>query len=248
MPIPSVTNHLAAEVERLSGRPVIVQEDRSLPVFANMVTARGSAPAHVVRYRPGPGMPTDYFIAFQLTLVVRLFSCPPDERWQVAADEMELRRARADFGLDGLSPMLAGFLMDSLITQVRTTGVGMRVDRWLRAEFPELQAQQEQAARMQLAENEQSLAPEVRRRFPPPLVDANTGMNAAFARFWSLKLGEKRFEMPYEALGYDQTAQALLGTLKEVSHAPGSDRQLIEAWARIVGLTGYFHFEPHVLL
>ncbi len=124
----------------------------------------------------------------------------------------------------------------------------MRVDRWLRAEFPELREQQEQAARIQLSQNQQSLSPEIRKRFPRKLVDANSGMNAAFAHFWSGELGEKRFEVPYAALGYDARAQELLATLEQVSYDPTSDRQLIEAWARIVGLTGYFHFEPHVLL
>lgn len=168
-----------AEVERLSGRPVIIEGDPSLPVFASVAPARGSAAAHVVRYKPGAGQPTDYVAAFQLSLVVRLFSRPRQERWQVAADDAvsEQRRTRADLGLDALAPQMAKFFLDNLITQVGTTGVGMRVDRWIRSEFPEFREQQDQAARIQLSQNEQSLAPEIRKRFPRRLVDANTGMN-----------------------------------------------------------------------
>ncbi len=83
MPLDAITRQLIAEVERTSGRPVIVQADPSLPVFASVATARGSAPAHVVRYKPGAGQPADYFVTFQLSFVIPLFSCPPKERWQV---------------------------------------------------------------------------------------------------------------------------------------------------------------------
>jgi hypothetical protein len=40
------TQQIIAEVERLSGRPVYVEEDPTLKVLANVTMAQGAAPAH----------------------------------------------------------------------------------------------------------------------------------------------------------------------------------------------------------
>ena len=45
------TNTVIGEVERLSGRKVLVQEDPLIPTLATVRIARGSIPFHLVRYR-----------------------------------------------------------------------------------------------------------------------------------------------------------------------------------------------------
>jgi len=68
MPFSPETQQIIAEVERLSGRPVHVQEDASLKTLAQVTPARGVAPAHFVRYQPG-NPAADYPLGF----VARLF-------------------------------------------------------------------------------------------------------------------------------------------------------------------------------
>lgn len=50
------TQQIIAEVERLSGRPVYVEEDPTLKVLANVTMARGAFPSpeplHALSFRP----------------------------------------------------------------------------------------------------------------------------------------------------------------------------------------------------
>jgi len=55
MPFSPETQQIIAEVERLSGRPVHVEEDAGLKTLAQVRPARGVSPAHFVRaFRPLP--------------------------------------------------------------------------------------------------------------------------------------------------------------------------------------------------
>lgn len=238
------TQNVIADVERLSGRKVVVQEDPSLPTLATIQTARGSAPFHFLRYRT-TGDTTNYLIVYQLGFLVRMFSCPEGERWEIGSSAEEKREAIDGLGLDSLPEQLAPSLVDNIITQLRTYSVGMRVDAWILEGFPELAEEQKQSVSMQLAQNEQSLSPNIRSRFPKGILDANSGMNAAYAKFWGDRFGESRFALPYASLGYSDTADYLLKALEEISEAPDQDRLLMEKWGEVLNLSGYFHFRTH---
>lgn len=238
------TRAIIAEVELLSGRPVHVEEDASLSAHATVITARGSLPAHLVRYRPGAG-PVDYLIAFQLGFLIRTFSMPPDQRFQVASTASEQKAAVRSLGLEVLEPEMAKWLLTNLIVQLRSCSVGMRVDDWIRSEFPALVPMQVESAKAQMVQNESTLAPEVRQKFPKTLIDANASMNAAYAAYWSRVLGDPRHSIPYRALGYDVAAGGLLGVVDRLPDAPNEDRSLIEGWGELLNLAGTFHIEPH---
>jgi hypothetical protein len=69
---------LLSDIERLSGRPVLVQEVPSLRQTAAISYARHGVPAHILRYRP-QGDPS-YQIAVQAGFALRFFSVAPNER------------------------------------------------------------------------------------------------------------------------------------------------------------------------
>lgn len=240
------TLSIIAEVERLSGRPVHVSEDPTLTSHATVVTARGSSPAHFVRYKPGVG-PVDYLVAYQLGFLVRLFSLPEDERFQIVSSNEETQRAIDYFEAGQFEPKLAQWLTSNIMIQLRTFPVGMRVDSWIREQFPSMIPFQEESAKTQLLQNESALAPEIREKFPRKLVDANTSMNAAFASFWSGLLLDKRFMIPYRILGQDNVARELLDILDQLPEGPENDRELIRLWSDRLGFAEFFHFEPHQL-
>lgn len=52
MPLHPESQQLIRQVEELSGRMVQVTEDSEIKVMATISTARGTAPAHFLRYRP----------------------------------------------------------------------------------------------------------------------------------------------------------------------------------------------------
>lgn len=244
MPLHPDTQGLIRKIENLSGKMVHVTEDPELKVMATISTARGAAPAHFLRYRPGTRA-VDYLVAYQLQFLVRMFTCPAGERWDLMATAKEKQTGIELMGLTGMPPDFAESMTGRVIVQLRTFAVGARVDDWIRNNLPSLREQQDQAIRTQLAEHEATLTPEIRARFPKPLLDANTAMNAAFAMAWGEVLGEPRFTIPFRALGYGKKAEELLEILKNSPDDPRSDRNLIEQWAHSLGLTGSFHFEPH---
>jgi hypothetical protein len=246
MPLHPAAQQMIRKVEALSGRPVHVAEDADLKVMATVTTARGSAPAHFLRYRPGVGA-LDYLIVYQLGYVERLFSCPVTERWEVVSNAAEHEAGIRLLGLDGYPRNFAVSMVGQLVVQLRSCSVGARVDDRIWNQHPDLREQQETSIRKQLDENGRALAPEIRERFPKALVDANSVMNAAFAIRWGGLLKDGRFRIPYQALGYEARALELLRALDEVPDAPDADRALISQWAECLGLDGIFHFEPHLL-
>ena len=244
MPLHPETQQLIQQVEELSGRMVHVTEDPKLTVMATIATARGSAPAHFLRYRPG-SRAVDYLVAYQVGFLVRLFSCPAGARFEVMASPAEQEVGMEAMGLGELPPDFARSMVDQTVIQLRTYSVGFRVDRWIRENCPGLREQQDHAIGSQLAENLQALAPEIREKFPRGLLDANSTMNAAFAMAWGETLGDTRHAIPFKALGYAGKAMELLAMLNEIPDAPSADRTLIEGWAKALGLDGSFHFQPH---
>jgi hypothetical protein len=138
-------------------------------------------------------------------------------------------------------------MVGKLVLQLRSCSVGMRVDDGIWNQHPELREQQEAAILKQLDENGRALSPEIRKRLPKALVDANSIMNAAYALHWSGLLNDSRFQIPFKALGYEAKAAELLRALDEVPDEPAADRALVSRWAECLGLTGAFHFQPHIL-
>lgn len=244
MPLHPVTQQLIKKVEELSGRLVHVTEDQELKVMATISTARGIAPAHFLRYRPGTRA-VDYLVAYQLGFLMRLFSCPEVERWEVMSTAEEQERGIGSLKLGRFPQDFGQSMVGNILTQLRTYSVGARVDDWIWKNLPELRHQQEHSIRSQLTENAKALAPEIRQKFPKPLIDANTAMNAAYATNWGEVLKEPQFSIPFKALGYAGKAKKLLEILEEVPDDPRADRDLIEQWAKCLGLSGSFHFESH---
>lgn len=244
MPFAPEVQQLIQQVEHLSGRPVHVAEEPGLTLRATVTPARSGAPAHMVRFKPG-SLSLDYLVASQLVFLVRSFMCPAADRWEIAAFPAEQDLGIQAMGLDGFSDAFARAMIGQIITQVRTYSIGFRVDGWIRENLPDLKPQQESEIRSQLAENERALAPEIRQKYPKPLVDTNSAMNAVFATFWSSALAEPRFVIPYAAMGYRGKAAELQAILNDVPDEPASDRVLVDRWAAALGLTGAYHFNPY---
>lgn len=244
MPLHPATQEMIRRVEELSGKPVHVMEDPQVKVMAVVTPARGAAPAHFLRYRPGVKS-LDYLIAYQLGFVERQFSLPPEMRMEAVSSRDELAAGIKAMGLQDFPPDFAKAMVGNLVTQVRTYSVGCRIDDMIWNDMPELRAQQEESIRTQLAENARALAPEIREKFPKPLLDANTVMNAAFALRWSERLDDARHAVAYRALGCEAMARELLHALEELPVSPEHDLDLIARWAEIVGVRAAFHFTPH---
>lgn len=195
MALQEVTEAILRSVEETTGRPVILRPDPSLATLLAKVTmARGSAPAHLVAYNPQAGA-VDYVICVQCGFLLRMFQVPEGERFSLGGSsqgrkEIEglitehLRQKGLSFPKEIRSKLVDQFL-SGIIQQLRSYPIGLRVDHWLRQGYPGFAEQQKKAIDRQLNDNAMTLRPEVRQIAPAKVFEANVGMNAAFAQFWS---------------------------------------------------------------
>jgi hypothetical protein len=244
------TKDVLTLTEKLSGRPVRVQEDPNLNVLATIKTARGSAPMHLITYRPIPNRKPDYHICYQCGFVIRLFENPVETRFDFgmtpeASNKME--RLLADRSLPPQARMMKDMLLNGLLTQLRSIPIGLRIDDWLWSLGSELREEQTASARIQLQQNAQALAPGLRNSFPKKVVSANTAMNAAFALFWADKVSDPSTVLPYRSIGADTDGRDLLSIYGRIDSRPASDWSLVDAWAEELGLLGWYKWLPYKL-
>jgi hypothetical protein len=252
MSLQQATEEVLRAVEEMTGRPVVVQPDPSLgTMLAKVTMARGSAPAHFVAYNPSAGA-VDYVICFQCGFLLRMFEVPETERFSLIGSwkgrkEAEnlitehLRKKATSFPKE-LRPMMIGQFFDGIIQQLRSMPIGLRVDAWIQQKYPDLIEQQKKSIDRQLNDNTSSLRPDVRRMAPTKIIEANVGMNAAFATFWSRTWNDPLLNVPYKSSGHLAIGEKLLALWDEIPSDSANDKKLIDAWGNHVGLAGWYEF------
>lgn len=249
MALKPITQSILQRVEELSGLPVVVQADPAVHL-ATIKMARGTAPAHLVKYNPAIEATVDYAVCFQSGFVLRMFAVPESDRFDLKSSANGRKEAEAVFAEHlhktklPLPPQavsqLCGQLYSGLILQLRSIPIALRVDAWLRRDCSELNEQQKTANIRQLNDNAACLRPEVRQITPATILHASIAMNAAFASFWSRTWDDPLLIVPYKTSANLSDGQALLKIWDEIPDDPSSDRQLIEAWGNYVKLTGWY--------
>ncbi len=136
-------------------------------------------------------------------------------------------------------------LFEGLIIQVTSHPADIRIERELAADYPELSEAQEASLRAQVEELYPLLAPHLQIVSPPNAYAATLHMGTAYARAVGDLLGDGDLSEPLEQYADSETIAQLLATVDHVP-MPGyaGDRQAADAWARILGLTGWYQWGP----
>jgi hypothetical protein len=237
------TTKILGIVESVSKRPVRVQEDPTLQLLATVTIARGSAPFHMVKYRPMLQQPPDYKICYECGFIVRLFENPPESRFVFGPSpeaSSKMDDLLADRSLLPQVRQMKDMLLQGILTQLRSVPIGLRVDEWLWEFCPSLRDQQISATKMQLQQNVQTLDPGIRRSFPKKIVDANTAINAAYAVFWADRLKDPAYALPYRSIGANIDGETLLDISKNIEPRPDNDWSLVDRWAEQLGLRDWY--------
>jgi len=241
-------------VEEATNLPVLVTDDPTLKTMASIKPAHKGAPAHILRYNPKFAALADYLIAFQCGFALRLFLAPDTSRFELSGTD-EGRQAAGrllDEHLEKselkLPPQtvigLRDRLFDGLMAQLRSVPVGLRLDAWVRNEYPGLRDQQEEATRLQLAENQLVLGPQVKQIAPKLIYEASAGMGAAFAAFWGRTFEDPSIVFPYRVAALLGIGENLLRLVDEIPEDAANDKRLVEAWGDLIGVRGWFRLIP----
>ena len=249
------TQHILAELERVSGFPVHVIAVADLPVMATVTTSPHATGSYLVQHRPGLSF-TDYLVAFECGHVLRILSVPQSERFQFSTGEPAktwgMGLVRGFFSKRSTPPpppesVLISFteqLVSGLFTQLRSIPVGMRVDAWLADSYPALADQQAESLAAQQQEALSCLSPQVRAMVPDEIVSASILLNAAYAIFCDRLLRMTQYQVPYAASGFKGFCEALMRIFDEMPADPSSDRALVDRWAKEIGLDGKYKWAP----
>ena len=255
MSLSRLSKEIISQVESVSGIPVILQEEPGLELMATVTMARGGVPAHVIRYRPSESPELDYLIAFQCGFIIRLFSTPQPSRFDLQGTDsgrQEVEKLlnnslnshiKASLGIQGIAG-LRDQLFNGLMRQLRSIPVGLRVDSWIAERFPELIPQQQSAATRQLEENAAIFQARMRDVIPQKIFRASTGINAAFAAYWSSRLGQTLLALVYQSTGHFKTGESLLRHSQSIPDRSENDRRVIDAWAVELGIPGWCRWIP----
>lgn len=245
----AVTKGILKRVEELSGKSIEFMRDENLPLLATLQIARHGAEFHVLRYRPS-NEPLDYLVAFQAGFVLRLFENEPGRRFDFAPSptaaknvEVLLKTGQALGESDRkVLPEYAKFVAQWALMNLRSTPIGMRIDRWIAEELPELKELQTASIAFQQQQNMGILSQKVGKLTVPTTL---MGVVAAYALFADRLAGSRGFVIPFEAAGYSRHGQELLDLWDATPAGPTHDCQLVDGWAAASGMNGWYSWIPY---
>jgi len=236
-------------LEKLGGKPVVLQEDTQLSNQARIHVASATEPAHVLTYHPAATHELPYLVCFQCSLAERALRSARDERFNVASTSetysqvQKLVRAKQTIPEDMVATY-SQMITDGLGVQLRSMPIGIRVDRVLYETHPELRDMQRVIAERQLKESVGCLSPAIKEMAPELIFNASVGMNAALALAWSRLWNEDAHVVPYRLAGYVGLGERLLAPLDAIPDTPHHDRELVSSWAEILGVDRLYQIGP----
>jgi hypothetical protein len=237
------------ELEELSGKPVVLQEDARLPNLARIQIASATRPVHVLSYSAKATPELPYLICFQCGMAKRAVLTAPDERFNVASTDLTYKEVERLVRNQKAIPdkMIATYsqlITDGLGTQLRSMPIGIRVDRNLYRDHPELRDMQRASAERSMKDNVGCLHPSIRAQAPDLFIQATAGMNSAFSLTWCRLWREDSHIVPYTLAGFLEQGEQLLDALDAIPDSPTHDRELVLKWATLLKIDHLFQVGP----
>jgi hypothetical protein len=139
-------------------------------------------------------------------------------------------------------PQFAEVTMHWSLMNLRSFAIGMRIDQWISTAHPELQALQRDGMDSLQQENLKLLSYRMGKlSIPVPLL----GPLAAYALFADRLLGTTTYAIPFRAAGTIDLGEELLRINDRVPEEASSDQDLVDAWAAVIGMTGWYTWAPY---
>jgi hypothetical protein len=245
----AATKGILKRVEEQTGMSIQFMRDEKLSLLATLQMARNGADFHVLRYRP-TNEPLDYVVAFQAGFILRLFENEPGRRFDFApsptAGQYVEPLLDAGQALDPADrkalPEFARFVAQWALMNLRSLPIGMRIDRWIATEYPELRELQLTSIGLQQQQNVDVLSYRLGKlTIPTPLM----GAIAAYALFADRMTDGGTFAIPYEAAGVLGQGHELLRVWDKLPADAQHDCQLVDSWAAKIGMSNWYTWIPY---
>ena len=245
----AATKGILARVEERTGKSIQFMRDEQLKVLATLQMARNGAGFHVLRYSPS-NEPLDYLIAYQAGYVLRLFENDPSARFDFAP-KPDAGKEVAALVAPTLSmssddrealPKFSDAVAQWALMTLRSLPIGMRIDRWIAEEYPEFLDLQRDSIAIQQQQNMGVVAFKMAKLTVPTTLLA---LPAAHALFADQLDASGSFAVPFEATGLLTPGKELMRVWEEVPADASHDRELVDRWAEVLGMAGWYDWIPY---
>lgn len=242
------TNSLVTKLELVSNRPVVFMRVDSLPVLASIQIARKGASYHILQYRSS-NSPLDYYIAQQVVTALRMFEQQDHLRFDFSSNGSGEKSLEAIIkSSTHLTPENRASLPNFVkvvhqwaLMQLRSIPIGMRVDAWLFESFPNMRESIKNGLVEQQQMNAATLGMELDGLMPP----SNQFAPATAYALFTDRLLETNYSIPFKAAGALVEGNALLDIFDQMRDDSGYDTQLVNAWARQLGMKDWYQWIPY---
>ena len=244
---PASTQSLIDKATAVSGHGFDIVYDINLPVASSVrLAGREDRERHEIVLRL-PSDENNYLIAWQATFVLHQYQTPDAESANLQPNPSQLDAIKHE--LLAMQPNIppvhrdqfVDHVIGGILTQLRSLPLGMLVDIQLHRECPELHATQRQSLINDIVEHVACLqiTPDM---FPRIIVRANQVMNAAQALMVAELFEIPDIFEPYRAMGMEAAATLLLEPCMHQAFDGTTDRELIDAWAKTLGIEKWYRW------
>jgi len=245
---------LLLRVYDATGSLLVLREHDVLEFDSELQLAGKERVDHWLAYRTEYRSHIDHFIVNAAYKILRVWELPPEERY-IAAREMgkglpitevqELFHKLSSLPLEEWLQRVEGtsrFLYASIVRQLTSFPVDIRVEREIAQELPEHREKQVDYLKRQVHDFLPTLDEGLLRMIPEKVYRTSTAMNIAFAET-AAKIAGVEPAWVFRRHRSREVAERLLDQMEKVSE-PGlhGDRELTDAWARELGLEGWYEW------
>lgn len=244
---PESTQKLIDQATEISGHGFDIIYDRDLPIASSVnMAGREGRERHEIVLRL-PSDENNYLIAWQAAFVIHQYRMPETERATLKPNPVALIPVKDE--LLQLHPSIplnqreafTEHVLGGVLTQLRSVPIGILIDLELNRNHPELHETQRQSLFNQVVEHVACLQMTTD-MFPKTLLRANQVMNAAQALMTSQLFEEEGIFAPYEAVNMRAAAEVLLETCLHQTFDETTDRQVIDAWGKDLGIETWYQW------
>jgi hypothetical protein len=208
------TQRMIVLVERQTGYRVTVDVIPGIHEHAQMISARPEAPAHLIRVNADHRQHADYIVAVQCGMLLVSWSDPtkvPGMAFEKAkcdylAGKWAKTKQLAAFPAD-VAAKTANFHVESLLKQLHSTPLEIRVANLCHESCPSLRDMQAESCNAHLRSISEVFSPKIKQIAPPDAYQKNVAMNAALALNWARLSGSRLCLLPYESTGSRMKAE-----------------------------------------
>jgi len=240
----------------ISGLHLELIPDGTISPYANATLELSEATdgRAALKYAPEHVGELGYLVAHECGHLIRLYSVPEEKRLvpvttsahfgQVLRDSIrDLDRLYRKGLPEAVLADMMGFLHEGVVRQVMNFPADCRIERWLYEEHPGLRDLQTRALGGMIQEHWRTTSPEIRDMTPRKMFRAANVMNAAYARYLSRLLGDRRRFTPYRRTEFAGDGRFLADRLWESQdHGYRSDVDDSRGWAEFLAIDRWFEW------